>query len=97
MNKLKFGLKEYFKPTPSKIARFQLAWKGIVASGGIMALSDSNWKAAIVIGILGFAINELFQLFGEHPELLAVEKASEALKEKVEEVTEEIIAEKKHE
>ena len=92
MSKLRYGIREYFKPTPDKVKRLQVAWKGIIASGGIVAITQEHWIGAVGIGIVGFIINELFLFFGDHPEFLAVEQAERALKDKVEEVANEIKA-----
>lgn len=92
-NKIKYGLKEYFRPTPQKVEAFLLWMKGILAIPAVMTAADGSWKITVIIMFAGFVIDQTCKFIGEHPEILAVEEAEVAIKDKVEEAA----AEVKHE
>jgi hypothetical protein len=62
---MKYGLANYFKPTPKNVQKWLLATKTILATIGTAEFFSGNSKIAFYIMLGGAILNELANLFGD--------------------------------
>lgn len=62
---MKFGICQYFQPTPRNIRRWMLAVKGILASVSGAAYLEGNTKVAFWLLIITGTLSELSNLIGQ--------------------------------
>lgn len=65
--KVEFGLKAYFKPTPTNLQKWMLALKGLIALLAANEALSSRPYFALAALIAGYVLDELAKMFSETP------------------------------